>query len=95
MPASTVIGCPAATCDTIHGALSKRKSTSPSASGLTQRPRHVADIGEAFGAQQIVGDVARRKADARVPGEPDGGDFRRAFIGERTPAAEHTGGYGQ
>ena len=44
---------------------------------------HIADIGEAFGAQQLLGDVLRREADAGSLGDPDRGRFRRPLVGER------------
>jgi hypothetical protein len=53
---------------------------------------HVAHIGEAFGAQQLLGSVLRRKADARNLRDPDRRGFWRRLLGERCAGAKDTGG---
>jgi hypothetical protein len=49
-----------------------------------RRHRHVTDIGEAFRAQQLLGDVLGRDADAGDLGEADRGRLRRRFSGGRS-----------
>jgi hypothetical protein len=43
---------------------------------------HVADIGETFCPQQPLRDVLRRDAEATALRQPDGGRFRRCFLGK-------------
>ena len=71
----------------------RSKSTSPRATASRRVVRHVADVGEAFRPQQILGDVQRRDADAAdhaasrsvvVSGGPSSASDARA---PRTPAA--------
>jgi hypothetical protein len=57
--------------------------------------RHIADIGEAFGAQELLGGVLRRQTQAAEPAEADRGGFGRSFDGERFPGAEDTRGAGR
>ena len=59
-----------------------------SRAGSPDRHRHVADIGEAFRAQQLLGHVLRREADAGYLVEADRGRLRRPFVGERCPGAK-------
>src|SRR5205807_3333635 len=56
----------------------------------------VANVSEPLLAQQFLGDVLRRVADARVLGEPDGGGFEGAFRGARgrRPDEADAGGRG-
>jgi hypothetical protein len=63
--------------------------------GVAVRYREVLDVGEAFRAQQGVGDVARRDADRGDTGQADRGRLRRAFVGEGSPGAEDASGRGQ
>ena len=56
--------------------------------------RHVADVGEALGAQQVLGEVLRRDADARDLAQADRGRLRRRLVGERAAAAKHARGAG-
>ena len=60
-----------------------------------RRRRYMADIGEPFRAQQILGDVHGREADRTVTGQPDRGGFRRPLVGERCPGAKHARGAGR
>jgi hypothetical protein len=41
--------------------------------------RHVSDVGEAFGAQEVGDDICRSAADALVIGQPHGGRLERCF----------------
>ncbi len=43
---------------------------------------HVLDIGEAFGAQELLGDVQGGEADPGREGQADRGRLRRPFVGE-------------
>ena len=57
--------------------------------------RHVADVGEALRAEQVAGDVERRKADGGIMGQSDRGRFRRPLVGERPPRAQDASGAGR
>jgi hypothetical protein len=57
--------------------------------------RDVADIGEAFRPQQLLGHKLRGKADAGLLHNPEGGHFRRALDGERCTAAKDARGAGR
>jgi hypothetical protein len=46
------------------------------------------DIGEAFAAQQLIGDVCRRVANKTAGRDANGGDFRRPLLGKRIAAVE-------
>jgi hypothetical protein len=48
----------------------------------------VADLAEALGAQQILDGILWCYADAGDLAEPDRGDLRRAFVGQRLSSAE-------
>src|SRR6516225_1474631 len=48
----------------------------------------VLDFGKAFRAQQLVGDILRRDADASVLRKADGRYFRRLLLGQRIPCAD-------
>ena len=59
--------------------------------------RHVrgaADLGETFRAQQCIGEQYGCGADARIPGQPDRGHFRRPLVGERRPSTNDPCGAG-
>ena len=71
----------------IHFALGHRRGRRSAACAAD-----VLHIGEAFGAQQILGDELRREADARGPGQPDAGRFgRRLGSAQRAAPGTQTG----
>jgi hypothetical protein len=49
--------------------------------------RHIADLGKALGPQQLLGDMLRGNADARVFEKPYGGGFEGSFRGQRSGCA--------
>jgi hypothetical protein len=61
---------------------------------IDRQVRHVADVCEPFGPQQVLGDVHRRDADVGVPVQPDRGRLRRSLVGERRAAAKRGCGGG-
>jgi hypothetical protein len=46
------------------------------------------NISEAFGAQQLIGDIGRRVANKTAGRDANGGDFRRPLLGKRIAAVE-------
>ena len=108
-PASTVIGTPASRRRTAPGANMRPKSISPRSNAwVTQDRLHgdIADVGEPFRRQQLLGHVLRRDADrvfdpsidslkSRVMADADRGHLRRPLVGERGPGAEDAGGAGR
>jgi hypothetical protein len=55
---------------------------------------HVAHLGKALPAQQVLGEVPGRDTDGRITSKPKGGHLRRRLVGERCPA-KNAGGRGQ
>jgi hypothetical protein len=49
---------------------------------------HVVDIGEAFGTQQLLGDILRGNADAGTPTDADRSRLRWSFVSKRCVAAK-------
>ena len=54
----------------------------------------IADVGEAFRPQKLVGQILRRKTNAAELADPDRGRFRRRLVGEHATAAKHACGAG-
>ena len=106
-PASTVIGTPASRRRTAPGANIRPKSISPRANASVYGGRlygDIADVGEAFRAEQVVRDVmgALQSVFSATPlttsrrrvlnADPDRGHLRRPFVGQRAPGAEDATG---
>jgi hypothetical protein len=53
------------------------------------RQRYIADLGEPFRVQQILGDVHGREADRTVTGQPNRGHLRRPLLGERCAGSKN------
>jgi len=56
---------------------------------------HIADFGEAFGAQQLLGDLKRRLADRKILGDADGSRVEFPLRGQRSRQAEQARPDGQ
>jgi hypothetical protein len=54
---------------------------------VLRRRIHIADIGETFGTQQLLGDVLGGLADPRVLDNANGGRFQRSLRGQRSRRA--------
>jgi hypothetical protein len=60
-----------------------------------RRRIHIADIREALRAQQLLGDILRGNADARLLRNANGGCFEWSLRGQRRWGADKAGGAGQ